>query len=712
MRGIIRHILCLILSFAFFMVSASASFSSEHDAVGHWAESQLEQAVADGFLQGFEDGSLHPDAPISKAEMLTILCRVLQAERKVTASSIGLNGTEWYADTAQKAAALGLINSVADLSKSTLSRKETVLLLSRAFGLYEVAADPSPLTAFSDAKQLSLQEARAFLALLRWDVLQGYEDQTLRPNNNISRAEFITLLYRLVPYRSPASEVSLAPDGGLLLSDNAALFNATFSAPLYLDCQANHLTLSGVLAPFVVVRSDQADSLYLCDNSQIDTLLLSGKSETPQTIDPKDSAKIKTLIVGDHSGNLTVDGNISRLEVTGHGQVIKVTTKLQELLISGSNCQLVFAEQASVRRIQFTKDSSENSLTLSEYTGDIVLDGTNNRIESKAEIDSLSLHGKGNELTGSGMLHFATIYSKRSSFTLPCEETLDQSDQGILDATLTLTAPELLPINDSYTATVSLQNPEEKTATLSWMVEGIIVKEETITIGPETSTASYSHSFTYSKDMKTTYPLSVQLSYTTQDGEEQTKTASAVTTLENHSQEYYERYSKNSVLSRVTTGYRGDYTRKWAEQNDYDAQTKEIWINAKQYSSQTDYLVWINITYQHVNIFKGSQGNWALEKSYLVGTGSKGRDTPVGVYTVGTRSPAGWTTDVYNVRPVIRFKMGSGLAFHSRIYDPAYTHIIDGSIGYPVSHGCIRMYDEDVDWMYDNIPKGTTVVVY
>ena len=37
---------------------------------------------------------------------------------------------------------------------------------------------------------------------------------------------------------------------------------------------------------------------------------------------------------------------------------------------------------------------------------------------------------------------------------------------------------------------------------------------------------------------------------------------------------------------------------------------------------------------------------------------------------------------------------------------------MDASIGYPISHGCVRMYDEDVAYIYNNIPVGTTVVVF
>lgn len=33
-------------------------------------------------------------------------------------------------------------------------------------------------------------------------------------------------------------------------------------------------------------------------------------------------------------------------------------------------------------------------------------------------------------------------------------------------------------------------------------------------------------------------------------------------------------------------------------------------------------------------------------------------------------------------------------------------------IGEAASHGCIRLYDEDAKWLYENIPRGTTVILH
>ena len=36
----------------------------------------------------------------------------------------------------------------------------------------------------------------------------------------------------------------------------------------------------------------------------------------------------------------------------------------------------------------------------------------------------------------------------------------------------------------------------------------------------------------------------------------------------------------------------------------------------------------------------------------------------------------------------------------------------DGRLGMALSHGCVRLDINNAKWIYDNIPSGTTVVVY
>ena len=47
------------------------------DISGHWAEKEIERAATLGWVSGYTNGSFHPDAPITRAEAMTLINRVL-----------------------------------------------------------------------------------------------------------------------------------------------------------------------------------------------------------------------------------------------------------------------------------------------------------------------------------------------------------------------------------------------------------------------------------------------------------------------------------------------------------------------------------------------------------------------------------------------------------------------------------------------------------
>ena len=149
----------------------------------------------------------------------------------------------------------------------------------------------------------------------------------------------------------------------------------------------------------------------------------------------------------------------------------------------------------------------------------------------------------------------------------------------------------------------------------------------------------------------------------------------------------------------------------FTESGDYTNSEKETFVNAKGYESSTGYLIWINPKRQKVNIFVGSRFKWKLLKAFPCATGANTTPTPMGVYKYVARDTA-WIKPDYQVRPILYFELYRGLAFHSRLYSPDGSTLIDATIGRPASHGCIRMYDDDVRWMERDMPINTTVIVY
>ena len=152
-------------------------------------------------------------------------------------------------------------------------------------------------------------------------------------------------------------------------------------------------------------------------------------------------------------------------------------------------------------------------------------------------------------------------------------------------------------------------------------------------------------------------------------------------------------------------------TKNFAETDSLSQTDKETFVNAMSYTSKTPYLIWISTRTQKVNVFMGSPGKWQLQKSFSCATGANKTPTPIGTYEYCAMDTS-WIKPDYSVRPVLYFDIYRGLAFHSRLYSPDGTRIIDATIGRPASHGCVRMLDNDIAWIQLYVTFGTKVVVY
>lgn len=88
-------------------VENSGSFS---DISGHWAEAEIERAVAFGWIAGYPDGTFRPDTYITRAEAMTminrVLCRMPQDEKDLLRTMVvwpDNKPTDWYYLAVQEA---------------------------------------------------------------------------------------------------------------------------------------------------------------------------------------------------------------------------------------------------------------------------------------------------------------------------------------------------------------------------------------------------------------------------------------------------------------------------------------------------------------------------------------------------------------------------------------------------------------------------------
>jgi len=129
---------------------------------------------------------------------------------------------------------------------------------------------------------------------------------------------------------------------------------------------------------------------------------------------------------------------------------------------------------------------------------------------------------------------------------------------------------------------------------------------------------------------------------------------------------------------------------------------------AKDYSSATRYLILVNTSNCRVSIYYGGKNNWENIQYYMCSPGKASTPTVKGEFTVKAK---GYYFDSGNSRCFWYTQFYGNYLFHSTLYNKNGT-IQDNRTGIPLSHGCVRLEIENAKWIYDNIPKGTKVVVY
>lgn len=113
---------------------ASASFPDV--SLNRWSFKWIETAAQLGYLKGYKDGTFGPEKPITRAEMASILVRIISNDKTLLNAEIkdfsDVPDGKWYTDSVRLAAGYGLINGYPDGTfrpEQKLTRTEAVTMI-------------------------------------------------------------------------------------------------------------------------------------------------------------------------------------------------------------------------------------------------------------------------------------------------------------------------------------------------------------------------------------------------------------------------------------------------------------------------------------------------------------------------------------------------------------------------------------------------------
>jgi hypothetical protein len=165
------------------------------DLSGHWAKQTLKKFNQAGFIKGFDESGeflVKPNDAMTRAEFTALLTRALGLENKVERQQFtDVAKDDWYFDSVHMALGAGLI----ELQKSfrpnaPITRAEAATIIHRL----STTTSTNSIKAYRDIENHWAEEA--IENLLKIGVVEGFADDSFRPDRTISRGEAVVIVDR------------------------------------------------------------------------------------------------------------------------------------------------------------------------------------------------------------------------------------------------------------------------------------------------------------------------------------------------------------------------------------------------------------------------------------------------------------------------------------------------------------------------------------
>ena len=171
----------------------------------HWAAKFIDFVSALGIMKGIGEDKFAPDAPLTRAMLVTMLYRA-EGEPEVdgTSSFEDVEENAWYAKAVLWAKQNGIINGITEnafVPNSDITREQIATIMHR-YAVYKgddtVSGEETNILSYDDYASISDYAMVSMQWAAGTGLMKGKTESTLNPLDNATRAEFATIFYRFV----------------------------------------------------------------------------------------------------------------------------------------------------------------------------------------------------------------------------------------------------------------------------------------------------------------------------------------------------------------------------------------------------------------------------------------------------------------------------------------------------------------------------------
>lgn len=381
------------------MVQAAAALNYKFDDVptSHWAHQFVTKLALQGIVQGRDEGKYVPDDKVSQEEVIVLAIRLMGLEQealklKTENYVLPFSVSDYARGYVITAIEKGLISigeegsNTSSGSKSwgtkSASREWVAKIVIRSVNKQQEANQKkSQSTGFSDNNKISDENIGFINEALSLKIVDGFEDNTFRPQESVTRAQMATFISRAQQYSSYQSDKVITGTVQAITGNSVQLIDSrgqsrtlsiNSSSVIYGKGSTGKISWSDIKPGYTVYTIAQDNTAYYIEvTDQV------SYQSTEGTVENIDLSVMKlTLKVGDRSEVYDLMSGTSVTDKDGLGQSLSSVVKGSKIEIRRTADQKVahiIIKEAPVNKtavgtfVSVNKDSKK--LTVNETDG-------------------------------------------------------------------------------------------------------------------------------------------------------------------------------------------------------------------------------------------------------------------------------------------------------------------------------------------------------
>ncbi|WHH58740.1 DVUA0089 family protein [Petroclostridium sp. X23] len=408
-RGLGNLLLTIFLILTLTLTASIGYAAPITDTDNHWAKEVISKWTDKGLVNGYSDGTFKPDKPISRAEFMTFVNKAFGYKKIADMNYTDAPKGAWYEDVISKAKAAGYISGYTDGTirpDASITRQEAAVVIAK---IKELESDPESASAFVDAAGMPDWSKGFIGAVAKAGYMKGYPDGSFKPEKNVTRAEAITAL----DIAASVTSISKIKDGQLIF-DKAGTYGpekAVEAVDADVIIKADGVILQNQqIHGDLIIAEEVGQGTVTLNNVTVDgdTYVRGGG---PNSI-VIDGGQYKNIIVQNVNGKVRVvakgvkgpdgkDIDIVIAEEAAGNEVI-LNGEFNSINIEASNVVVTTQGDTSIGTMTVSNDVSGTTLNISQGTQvqDLVLNSNvdvkgEGRIQNKTEPPSTPSGGGG-----------------------------------------------------------------------------------------------------------------------------------------------------------------------------------------------------------------------------------------------------------------------------------------------------------------------------